>query len=84
MKPRALAAAAALLLLAALSPATTATADTEPAPPAPLRRAADPVPGQYIVTVKDGAAPATVLRDAVPEVERCSPTPRPSTASRPG
>ncbi|ONK15978.1 S8 family peptidase [Streptomyces sp. MP131-18] len=69
MKPRVLAAAAALLLLAALSPATTATADTEPAPPAPLRRAADPVPGQYIVTVRDGAAPAAVLRDAVPEVE---------------
>jgi subtilisin family serine protease len=59
----ALAAVAAALLAAPGPPAAAADA------PAPLLRAADPVPGQYIVTLDPDTAPQTALTRAAPGVE---------------
>ncbi|MDT0344615.1 S8 family peptidase [Streptomyces litchfieldiae] len=75
-KLRAFAAAAALLLAvagpltsAAAAPPVTATIGTPGAEPAPLLRTADPIPGQYIVTLSEDVTPDTAIERAVPGVE---------------
>ncbi|WP_078900650.1 S8 family peptidase [Streptomyces sp. SBT349] len=48
--------------------ASSAAAETR-SEPAPLRRAADPIPGQYIVTLDEDASTEAVTTMAAPEVE---------------
>ncbi|ARQ72664.1 S8 family peptidase [Streptomyces marincola] len=75
MRPPALAAAAVLLLAVAALPAVAAPGavphDAGPAraEPAPLHRAADPIPGRYIVTLGEDASSRAVLDEALPGVE---------------
>ncbi|WP_432073240.1 S8 family peptidase [Streptomyces wuyuanensis] len=58
------AAAALLLAVSAAAPGAAAQADSEGPTPAPLYRSAEPVKGSYIVSLREGADPAAVARDA--------------------
>ncbi|WP_172607613.1 S8 family peptidase [Streptomyces spongiicola] len=53
-----------LLAVAAAAPGAAAEADTEGPAPAPLYRSSQPVKGSYIVSLREGADPAAVARDA--------------------
>ncbi|MEU4133102.1 S8 family peptidase [Streptomyces wuyuanensis] len=58
------AAAALLLAVSAAAPGAAAQADSEGPTPAPLYRSAEPVKGSYIVSLREGADPVAVARDA--------------------
>ncbi|MFI1467561.1 S8 family peptidase [Streptomyces wuyuanensis] len=58
------AAAALLLAVSAAAPGPAAQADSEGPTPAPLYRSAEPVKGSYIVSLREGADPVAVARDA--------------------
>ncbi|MFI6289128.1 S8 family peptidase [Streptomyces sp. NPDC051018] len=65
-------AAAPLTLSSPASAAPAAPGVTAGAPgpdPAPLRRAAAPIPGQYIITVKKGTTPQSAMKESVPAVK---------------
>ncbi|MGW4028392.1 S8 family peptidase [Streptomyces sp. NPDC004838] len=82
---RALTATVVALITAAVPLAATASATPAPATapatgssaaagaprsePAPLRRTASPIPGQYIVTVKKGVSPESAAKEAGPAVK---------------
>ncbi|TFE47727.1 S8 family peptidase [Streptomyces sp. ICN441] len=56
--------AALLLAVSAAAPGPAAAAGTEGPTPAPLYRSSEPVKGSYIVSLREGADPAAVARDA--------------------
>ncbi|MCX4509036.1 S8 family peptidase [Streptomyces sp. NBC_01619] len=58
------AAAALLLAVSVAAPGAAAESGTDGPTPAPLHRSAEPVKGRYIVSLKTGAEPAAVAREA--------------------